>query len=246
MHEETYYYQAEELPCQGFLCYDETLSPGQRPGILLVHTWLGLDPFMKDKARLLAQQGYVAFCADLYGEGRVASNEEEAASLMSPLFLDRSLLRSRIACAYEAVAKLSTVDSEAIGAIGFCFGGLTVIELLRSGLPVQGVVSFHGVIGATLGDRKAKLAPARPFKGSLLLLHGHEDPLVTSEEIAAIEREMTLAQIDWQLHVYGQTSHAFTNPDAHSPEKGLQYQERSAKRAWCSMELFFEKLFAKR
>lgn len=243
MLEETVTYFVKETPCKGFLTFDNS-SELQRPGIILAHAWNGLDEFAKNKARDLARLGYVAFVADVYGNGKKANCDNEALELMTPLFLDRSLLQERIQGAYVAIQNCFLLDKNNIAAIGFCFGGLTVIELLRSGTPIKGAVSFHGVLGDTLGTQKAQTKNIAPnIKGSLLLLHGHDDPLVTPEEIERLQKELSEANIDWQMHIYGQTSHAFTNPYANDISKGLIYNKRSAIRAWGAMATFLKEIF---
>ena len=139
--------------------------------------------------------------------------------------------------AYETLINQAGVDQSRIGAIGFCFGGLSVIELLRSGTPVKSVVSFHGVLGNT----GAKTVPiAKNIKGSILMLHGYEDPLVPINDVLNIQKEFNDAGVDWQMDIYGHTSHAFTNPQAHDTKKGLIYNEKINKRAWLAMKNFFE------
>lgn len=231
---------------KGYWSYPQNanLSIEKRPAILVAHAWMGQDQFARKKADALASLGYIAFAADLYGEGRTAAQEEEAQQLMLPLFKDRQLLQKRIHAAFNVVKDHPGVDSSNIGAIGFCFGGLTVIELLRSGADVKGVVSFHGVLGDTLGSVKANAAPlAQSIKGSLLILHGYEDPLVSQQDISHLLKQMTDANVDWQMNMYGHTSHAFTNPQAHDKEGGMNYQPQSSERAWWSMVHFFSERF---
>jgi dienelactone hydrolase len=216
----------------------------RRPAVLIAHAWMGQDHFARHKAEALAELGYIAFAADLYGEGKTAANPEEAQNLMIPLFKDRALLQKRICAAFDVVRQHPLVDSSKIGAIGFCFGGLTVIELLRSGADVKAVVSFHGVLGSKRGDIQAKTVPiAKSIKGSLLILHGYEDPLVSQEDISNMQKELSDAQVDWQMNIYSHTSHAFTNPEAHDKEHGLVYQALSSERAWWAMIHFFSERF---
>lgn len=235
MKEDSIPYQAFDVPAEGFLVYDENIK-GTKPAIIVAHAWRGQDDFARNKARDLAKLGYIAFAADLFGHKKNASNDEEAGALIKPLFLDRKLLQQRIIAAYETLSKQPHVDTSRIGAIGFCFGGLTVIELLRSGSPVKSVVSFHGV----LGNSGAKTVPiAQNIKGSILILHGYEDPLVPSSDVLNMQKELNDAGIDWQMDIYGHTSHAFTNPQAHDLAKGLIYNEKANKRSWLAMKNFF-------
>lgn len=244
MHIETIEYKYEGTTFKGHVVYDSQ-NKKKRPGVLIAHAWMGQDNFAREKAKALAELGYVAFAADLYGNGKAVTTPEEAGKLMMPLFLDRKTLRGRIVAAYEALAKHPQVDADRLGAIGFCFGGLTVIELLRSGVKTKGIVCFHGVLGNKLGESKAKTEPdAKKLHGAILVLHGHDDPMVSQADIQALEKEFTDAGVDWQINIYGHTSHAFTNPEANDKERGLIYNPRTNKRAWQSMKSFFEDVFA--
>jgi dienelactone hydrolase len=239
-------YQIDGKTFKGYLAFptsqDQTAQ--RRPGILVAHAWMGQDAFARHKADALAELGYIAFAADLYGEGKIAKNDEEAQSLMIPLFADRTLLQKRIRAAYDVLRQHPAVDSAEIGAIGFCFGGLTVIELLRSGADIKGVVSFHGVLGNKIGPVQAHTVPiAKSIKGSLLILHGYDDPLISQQDISNMQNELNTAKVDWQMNIYGHTSHAFTNPEAHDQEHGLLFQPLSSERAWWAMIHFFSERF---
>lgn len=244
MEQETIPYTFQDVKFYGHLAFDaEIETSGRRPAILIAHAWRGQDHFVHEKAEELAKLGYVAMAADVYGEAKQVDTNEEASKLMMPLFFDRTLLQGRINAALQVLQKHPLVDTNKIGAIGFCFGGLTVIELLRSGADVKGVVSFHGLLGDQLGETKAKRAAPKPIKGSLLMLHGHDDPMVSQEDIVGIENELTAAKVDWQLNIYSQTTHAFTNPEANDPKSGMVYNPRTASRAWLAMTNFFNELF---
>jgi dienelactone hydrolase len=239
-------YQIEGENFKGYLALPKSEKEGVQhfPTIIIAHAWMGQDHFARHKAEQLAQLGYIGFAADLYGEGKTATNVEEAVQLMTPLFQDRSLLQKRIKGAFDFIHQHPRVDSSRIGAIGFCFGGLSVIELLRSGADVKGVVSFHGVLGNKMGEIQAKVAPiSKGIKGSLLMLHGYEDPLVSQQDISNIQKEMNEAGVDWQMNIYGHTSHAFTNPEAHDHKGGLIFNPKSSERAWWAMIHFFSECF---
>lgn len=228
----------------GFLCYHDGIS-GQRPAILVAHAWRGQDDFARSKAEDLANLGYIAFAADVYGIPHSVESDTDAYELMAPLFVDRAQLQQRIIAAYEQLKSHPLVDPSRVGAIGFCFGGLTVLELLRSGCGVSGVVSFHGVLGDYLGDMPAKTVTISPkASGRILILHGHDDPLVNSQDILRMQNELTSARIDWQMVIYGHTVHAFTNPAADQVKIGLVFQEAAARRAWQAMRTFFCDLFS--
>ncbi len=227
----------------GYMAWDDAKTE-LRPAVLVGHAWRGLDDFTREKTDELARLGYIGFAADVFGHGKTAQTNQEAFALITPLFQDRQLLRRRVNAGLNTLAKQPVVNIQKMGAIGFCFGGLTVIELLRSGAAIKGAVSFHGVLGTKMGDLKATLAPnAKEIIGALLLLHGHDDPLVSQQDITSLEKELTDANVDWQLNIYSQTAHAFMNKGAHDIELGLIYQPRTASRAWKEMRRFFEEIF---
>lgn len=243
MQTEEHTYFCHHTKLKGYFAWEKG-KPPSRPGILIAPAWNGLDAFAKQKAQALAKLGYVAMAVDLYGDGITANSNEEALALMAPLFLDRVLLQERIKSGYDALRKHPLVDPQQIGGIGFCFGGLTMIELFRSGVDLKGVVSFHAVLGNTLEDKHAKTVPISPnIKGSILILHGYDDPLVSAEDLARIQKELADAKIDWQLHVYGNTSHAFTNPQASDQKAGLIYNPKADQRSWQLMNAFFSEIF---
>lgn len=228
---------------QGYVAYPST--PGKAPAVIIAPAFRGLDDFARNKAEQVAELGYVGFAADIYGEGTAVNNNEEAGALMMPLFLGRKELRRRMVAAYEAATVLERVDSSHIAALGFCFGGLAAQELLRSGAKLCGVVSFHGLLGDTLGGQKAQIEPnAETLHGSLLILHGNDDPLVSQEDINHAKQEWTEAGIDWQMHIYGNTSHAFTNPEAKEADSGLMYNPVADKRSWQTFQNFTQEIFS--
>ncbi|ASF45327.1 dienelactone hydrolase family protein [Methylovulum psychrotolerans] len=222
---------------EGFFAFDDTLQ-GRRPAVLIAPTWAGRDSFADDKAKQLAQQGYLGFALDMYGAGKVGSSPEENGHLMQPFIEDRALLQRRIKAALASVRLLPWVDDSNIAAIGFCFGGLCVLDLARSGAALKGVVSFHGLLGAP-----NNLA-GQTITAKVLALHGHDDPMGPPAQALAFEQEMTAVGADWQLHTYGHTLHAFTNPQANNPAFGTVYQADAARRSWRAMGNFLEEIFA--
>jgi dienelactone hydrolase len=220
---------------EAFFAFDDSLS-GRRPAILINHTWAGRDDFVAEKAKKLAALGYVGFAVDMYGKGVLGSDAEENAKLMQPFMQDRQLLKKRMMAALYAVKLMPWVDDSRIAAIGFCFGGLCSLDLARAGADLKGVVSFHGLLGA-LDDN------SHPIKAKILALHGHDDPMVPVEQVIAFEKEMTKAGADWQLHTFGNTQHAFTNPLANNPDFGTVYQPEADKRSWILMENFLAEIF---
>lgn len=217
---------------EGFYVYDDQHT-GKRPAVLVAHDWSGKNEFACKKAEKLAELGYVGFALDMYGKGKLGSTKEEKSALMSPLAADRTLLQHRILAAFETVKSLEQVDSARIGAIGFCFGGLCVLDLARSGADVKGVVSFHGLLNAP--DK----VTGKKIKAKILALHGYDDPMVTHDNVIQFGNEMTQAHVDWQLHMYGNTMHAFTNPEANDPGFGTVYNKIADVRSWEAMKDFF-------
>jgi dienelactone hydrolase len=222
---------------EGYCALDDS-KPGKKPAVIVMHDWSGRNDFACQKAEQLAELGYVGFALDMYGMGRVGKTTEEKQALMKPLAADRALLRQRVLAAYEAVIKLDIVNTARIGAMGFCFGGLCALDLARSGAEVKGVVSLHGLLSAP------QELPHKKIRSKVLVLHGHDDPMVPPEQVAAFEKEMTEAGVDWQVHVYGNTQHGFTNPVAHDPNMGLAYNNLADKRSWISTREFFAEIFA--
>jgi dienelactone hydrolase len=243
MKTENIVYEVKGKKYHGFLAYDDKIKV-PRPGVLVAHAYWGKDEFVNDRAVELAKLGYIGFAGDVYGEGRVASTEEEAGQLVSGLFVDRQELRIRINANLDLLRNLPNVDKTRLGAIGFCFGGLTVLELLRSGADFKAGVSFHGVLGTKLGELRAKPAPEYPMKASMLFLHGNDDPLVSHQDITDLENELTKGKVDWEFNTYGNATHAFTNPKSQNPAHGMQYNEKVANRAYLAMKNFFAEKFA--
>ncbi len=208
------------------------------PAVLVAHAWGGRDEFACKKAQMLADLGYIGFALDMYGDGKTGQNTEENSLLMGPLIADRELLRDRILAAFEKVKNLPMVDSTKIGAIGFCFGGLCVLDLARSGADVKGVVSFHGLL------KNPKIPGKNSIKAKILALHGHDDPMVNPTEAQDFMSEMTEAKADWQMQIFGNTMHAFTNPLANDRSFGTVYNEKAAERSFKSMRTFFEEVFS--
>ncbi len=207
-------------------------NAGPLPGILVVHTWAGCGEFERRKATDLAQLGYVALAVDLYGNGIVGSGPDENAKLMAPLLEDRALLQRRMQRSLEALKGLDYVDASKTAAIGFCFGGLCVLDLARTGASIQGAVSFHGLLEPP-GNQDGVSMQAK-----VLVLHGWDDPMAKPESVKALASELTAAGTDWQIHAYGNTMHAFTNPIANSPSRGTVYDAQADRRSWRAMREF--------
>lgn len=222
---------------EGFFAFDDAIS-GIRPAVLINPTWAGRDGFVAEKAKQLAALGYVGFAVDMYGKGVLGTSIEENAGLMQPFMDDRVKLQRRMQAALANVKLLPWVDSSKIAAIGFCFGGLCALDLARTGADIKGVVSFHGLLFPP-GNTKDI-----PIGAKVLALHGHDDPLATPAQVLAFQQEMTESGADWQFHSYGHTQHAFTNPMANDPTRGMVYRADADRRAWQAMENFLKEIFA--
>lgn len=229
-------YRDGDVVLEGFYAYDNKI-PGKKPAVLVCHDWSGKNDFACAKAEKLAELGYVGFALDMFGKGKIGVTKEEKSALMQPLVQDRVKLQKRILAAYEAVKKLDTVDSARIGAIGFCFGGLCALDLARSGADVKGVVSFHGLLHAPENRVRTTI------KAKILALHGFDDPMVTPDQVMRFGEEMTEAKVDWQLDIYGNAMHAFTNPQANDFKFGTVYNQFADTRSWLAMQAFFKETF---
>ncbi len=230
-------YLDDNVHLEAFFAYDDRYE-GRRPAVMINHAWGGRDGFVAEKAKKIAELGYVGFAVDMYGKGVLGSSVEENAKLMQPFLDDRIMLRKRIHAALNSVKLLPWVDDNKIAAIGFCFGGLCVLDLARSGADIKGVVSFHGLL-APAEDLSNNIIKAR-----MLVLHGHDDPMGPVEQVVDFQDEMTATRADWQMHIYGNTMHAFTNPVANDPDFGTVFQLDADRRSWIAMQNFLEEVFS--
>lgn len=235
--ENTLNYLDGETVLEAFFAFDDAIQ-GQRPAVLVSHAWAGRSEFTAEKARKLAELGYVGFALDMYGKGKLGKTDEESGALMRPFIENRTLLQQRIVAAFQTARLLPWVDDTNIAAIGFCFGGLCVLDLARTGANIKGVVSFHGLLHAPEVLENSKIS------AKILALHGHDDPLVPPSQVADFEKEMTNAGADWQLHVYGNTVHAFTNPLASDFAAGYKFDANANSRSWQTMTCFLKEIFA--
>ena len=236
MHTQYLDYNDGDTKLEAYVAYQDTDT--QKPLVLVSHDWSGRREFACKAAERIAEMGYVGFALDMYGKGVFGADGdvELNSSLMNPLASDRHRLRQRINAALVAGRILPQVDATRVAAMGYCFGGMCVLELARSGADVLGVVSIHGIFspGDVANDN---------IKSRVLCLHGHDDPMVPPEQVLAFETEMTEAGVDWQIHAYGGTMHAFTNPAANNPDFGTVYNEVAQHRAYQSLSNFLEEIF---
>jgi dienelactone hydrolase len=230
-------YKHGDKVLEGYLAYDDA-TKDKRPGVLIVHEWTGHNPYVRKRAEQLAKLGYVAFALDMYGKGVQAKDATEAAKMAGEFKNDRKLMRARAGAGLDVLRKNELVDTKRVAAIGYCFGGTTVLELARAGNDIAGVVSFHGDLASP------KPEDAKNIKSKVLVLHGADDPFVKPEVVAAFEDEMRKAGVDWELVAYGNAVHSFTNPSAgNDPSKGAAYNEKADKRSWEYMKQFFAEIF---
>jgi dienelactone hydrolase len=221
---------------EGFLAVDDSLK-GPRPGVLVVHDWMGISEETKRRCSMLAGLGYVAFAADIYGKDVRPADGAEAGKLAGIYKGDRILYRHRLALALQTLRSNPKVDPKRLAAIGYCFGGTGVLELARSGADVRGVVSFHGGLDSPNPE------DGKAVRCKVLVLHGADDPYVPAPDIAAFQEELRKAGVDWQMVMYSGAVHAFTNPSAGSdPSKGAAYNERADRRSWEAMKAFFAEI----
>jgi len=228
-------YYDDSLECKGYLSMPE--SRRDLPLVLVGHTWKGRSEFEDQKVAALNDLGYAALSIDIYGGGINGQSVEENQALIEPFIKDRQLFRQRLISAVEFGKTIQGVDSSKIALIGFCFGGLAAIELARSGYDLSGCVSFHGLLNQS--DQ-----PFQKVNTKLLVLHGDKDPMVSSDQILALQDEMTESEADWQFISYGNTYHAFTNPSANDIEMGTVYNHDSDMRSWTAMCNFLEEVFS--
>ena len=231
-------YRCEAINLRGYLAFDETAT-APRPGVLVFHEGLGLGDFAMARARKVAELGYVALAADMFGDRRQAHSLQEATHLVGGLRNDPQTLRARARAALVTLAALPQVDTSRLGAIGFCFGGSVVLELARDGADLAAVVSFHGVL-----TTKSPAIPGR-IKARVLVCTGADDPLAPPDQVKAFEDEMRGAGVaDWQVISYGNTLHGFTNPAADgSMMRTALYSAQADRRSWASMRSLFEEVF---
>jgi dienelactone hydrolase len=231
------HYRQGDTDLEGLLVYDSSVQT-PRPGVVIFPEWWGLNDYPKHRAEQLAQLGYVAFAADMYGNDKVTDSADEAQQLMKGVEGDNSLLRARAQAALDQLAKDPHVDPKKIAAIGYCMGGTIALELARSGAPLVGVISFHGGLATANPD------DAKNIKGKILICTGGDDAFIPPAMVNAFEDEMRNAHVDWQVISYGGAHHAFTNPQADSHHiPNIAYNADADRRSWTAMKAFFEEVF---
>jgi dienelactone hydrolase len=222
----------------GYLAYDDAQTEGKKlPGVLVVPEWWGLNDFAKGRAEALAKLGYVAFAADMYGDGQSTIDPNKAKELSTP-FYGKPLMAERAKAALNQLTASGLVDESKLAAIGFCFGGAACQVLAYSGAPLKGIVSFHGVLVPLPADAAGKT------RAKFLVLQGELDPHVDLDQRLAFIKSLDQGKIDFQFLTYSGALHAFMNPEADKFHlEGIGYNAVVAQRAWNQMQLFFQEIF---
>lgn len=232
-------YKQADTALEGYLATPKDLS-GKVPAVLIIHDWMGVAAYSKERADQLAGLGYVAFAADIYGKGVRPEDRTGAAKLAGQYKGDRALYRKRLLAGLEQLKQHPNVDPSKVVAIGYCFGGTGVLELARAGADVQGVVSFHGGLDSPSPE------DGKNIKTRILVLHGAADPNVPAAGIAAMTKEFDAAGVDWQMISYSGAVHSFSNPHAgNNKASGNAYDEKTDKRSWQHMMDFFKEVLGK-
>jgi dienelactone hydrolase len=241
LKEETVTFNADGATLDGYIAYNDSIK-GKRPAILVIPEWWGLDDYVRMRARMLAQLGYVAMAVDLYGDGRVADNLDSAKAYSGPFYAHPEKGKIRVDSAIAKIRTLDMVDPNAIGAIGYCFGGGVLLNTVRLGDDLKGIVSFHGnLIGV----------PARKdlLRTKILVCHGNADQFVTPKEVATFKKQMDSIGAAYTFIGYDSATHAFTNPAATANGKKfnlpIAYNAKADRASWEAMKNFFATLFGK-
>jgi dienelactone hydrolase len=241
LKEETVTFKADGATLDGYIAYNDSIK-GERPAILVFPEWWGLNDYVKGRADQLAGLGYVAFAADMYGNGQ-STTEPAKAKELSSQFYGKPLMAERAQAALDQLLKTGMVDENKVAAIGFCFGGSASLALAYSGAPIAGVVTFHGGLIPPPAD------VAQKTKAKFLILHGALDPLVNKEAVDKFLKSMNDDKLDYQFVAYSGAVHAFSNPDADKIHAagldGVGYNAQAAARSWNQMKIFFGEIFGR-
>ncbi len=239
LKEENINYTLDSLNMGGYIVYDENIE-GPRPAVLVVHEWWGLNEYAKRRARELAGLGYIAMAVDMYGNGRTADNPELAGKLAMPFYTDPVMAKKHFDTALNKLKTYKQVDPEKIGAIGYCFGGGMLLNFVRMGEPLKGIVSFHGSLLGTPANKNVLTA-------KILVLHGDDDKFVPATEVAAFKKQMDSISAEYTFKSYPGATHAFSNPDATAMGEKFKipiaYNAAADTASWKEMKTFFTELF---
>lgn len=236
------YTSADGTKLMGYYAYDDAVK-GPRPGVVVVHEWWGLNDYSKRRARDLAGLGYSALAIDMYGDGKNTEHPEDAMAFMQAALKDGKAASARFQAGLDLLKKQPHTDPDKIAAIGYCFGGKVVLDAARQGVPLAGVVSFHGALVTN--------TPATPgsVKAKVLVEHGALDSMVTPDNVTAFKSEMDKAGADYTFVNLEGAKHGFSNPDAdrlgHGEHGGpdIGYNKQADEKSWADMQKFFKKIF---
>ncbi len=225
---------------QGYLAYDDELAE-TRPGIIIVHEWWGLNDYIVRRAHMLAELGYVALAIDMYGDGRIAANPDEAGGLMTAVLGDMQKGQAALEAGYQLLLDQPGVDPDRSAAIGYCFGGAMVLHMARIGLPLRAVASFHGALGSF------HTAAPGSIQARMLVCHGAADTMVSMDDVDAFRQEMDSAEANYEVMLLDGAKHGFSNPEAslNGEKYGLDlgYQQQADEQSWQAMLKMFNEVF---
>lgn len=230
-------YQTDGVKMQGYLAYDDAVTT-KRPGVLVFHEWWGLNDYAKMRAEQLAKLGYVAFCPDMYGDGKVAEHPKEAGKMASMVRMNQKTWLGRATAGLDVLKAQKQVDSEKLAAIGYCFGGSTALTLAYSGAPLDVVVTFHAALPTPTAEQ------AKAIKAQLLVCHGSDDGFIPQEAIKKFKNALDTAKVDYEFIAYPGAVHSFTVPDADKKGiQGISYNKAADKKSWQQMKSLMTKTF---
>lgn len=242
-------YRDGDRVLEGILAYDDSVPADQkRPGVLICHTWWGVDAYVETRAKQLAELGYVAFALDVFGKGTHTDDPKRAAERMAATVADLPALRAQAALGLKVLAEQPRVDAAQLGVIGYCFGGTVALELARSGLAhtenLRAVVAFHAARLAAVGTPEETAQLSTNIKGSVLICHGAVDPLVKPGEIETMQKQFEDAKVDYVFIAYVGAVHAFTDKDVDKRNiPTSKYNAAADRRSWQHMkDMFAEKI----
>jgi dienelactone hydrolase len=237
--EEAVTYAANDITFHGYVGYDQN-QQGKRPAVLVVHEWWGLTDYVRNRVKQLADMGYIAMAVDMFGDGKTAANPQEAQKLAGPFYQDPSLTRARLEAALNRLKQYEQVDPGRVAAIGYCYGGYVVLNAAKLGMPLTGVVSFHGNLAGAPANKEL-------LRSKVLVCHGEADQFISQQEISSFRSSMDSIGADYTFKTYPNATHAFTNPAATATGKEfnlpISYNAEADRASWTDMKLFFEKIF---
>lgn len=240
IQEDSVSYTLGGIVYKGFVVYDSN-NKDKRPGVLVVHEWWGLNTYARNRARQLAELGYIAMAVDMYGDNKTGDDPKKAEELATPFYKDPTLAKTRLEAGLDKLKSYSQLDSTNVAAIGYCFGGFVVLNAAKLGSDLKGVVSFHGGLGGVPVKKEL-------IKAAILVCHGEADDFVNNE-VGPFKKSMDSAGVAYTFKTYPKGTHAFTNPEA--TEKGkkfnmpIEYNAAADAASWNDMKDFFERIFNK-